>query len=35
LWDQYITNKTKKRLGRCLEESVMMYGSELWVANKS
>jgi hypothetical protein len=34
-WDEYIANKTKKRLGRCLVESVMMYGSELWVENKS
>jgi hypothetical protein len=34
-WDQYIANKTKKRLGRCLVESVMMYGSELWVENSS
>jgi hypothetical protein len=25
---------TMKRLGRCLVESVMMYGSELWVKNK-
>jgi hypothetical protein len=39
-WDQYIAppppkKKTKKRLGRCLMESVMMYGSELGVGNKS
>jgi hypothetical protein len=34
-WDQYIANKTKKGLGRCLVESVMMYVSELWVENKS
>jgi hypothetical protein len=34
-WDQYSANKTKKRFGRCLVESVMMYGSELWVENKS
>jgi coenzyme F420-reducing hydrogenase gamma subunit len=34
-WNQYIANKTKKRLERCLVESVMMYGSELWVKNKS
>jgi hypothetical protein len=27
--------KTKKRLGRCLMGSVMVYGSELWVENKS
>jgi hypothetical protein len=27
--------KTKKRLGRCLVESVMVYDSELWVENKS
>jgi hypothetical protein len=34
-WDQYIAKKTKKRLGRYLVESVMVYGSELWVENKS
>jgi hypothetical protein len=34
-WNQYIANKTKKRLRRCLVESVMVYGSELWVENKS
>jgi hypothetical protein len=33
-WDQYIASKTKKRLGRCLVESVMMYGSQLWEENK-
>jgi hypothetical protein len=32
--DQYIANKTKETLGRCLVERVMMYGSELWVENK-
>jgi hypothetical protein len=34
-WDQYIANKTKKRLQRCLVQSVMVYGSELWEENKS
>jgi hypothetical protein len=34
-WNEYIANKTKKRLGRYLVESIMMYGSELWVENKS
>jgi hypothetical protein len=32
---EYIVKKTKKSLGRCLVEGVMMYGSELWVENKS
>jgi hypothetical protein len=26
---------TKKRFGRCLVGSAMMYGSELWVENES
>jgi hypothetical protein len=34
-WHQYIAKKkTKKRLGRCSVESVMLYGSELWEENK-
>jgi hypothetical protein len=33
-WDQYIAKETKERLGRCLVESVVTYGSELWVKNK-
>jgi hypothetical protein len=33
-WYQHIAKKTKKMLGRCLMESVMMYGSEIWAGNK-
>jgi hypothetical protein len=29
-----IANKTKKRLGRCLVESVMTHGSKIWEENK-
>jgi hypothetical protein len=34
-WDQYIAIKSKKSLGRCLVEIVMVCRSELWVENKS
>jgi hypothetical protein len=34
-WDQLVTNKTEGGLGRCLVETVMMYGSEMGVENKS